>query len=142
MSLEEHIFFFVLFGLIGITMEVFCTSIHSHLKKKKNKCLKGTSSLWMFFIYGSVYFIILFGRTYFPDFNILLRGLIYMLLFYSLEFCSGYFLKKCKASPWDYSKETKYNFKGIIRLEFAPVWFIGGLIQEAIYLYLKSHLIF
>jgi uncharacterized membrane protein len=141
MSWEENIFFFILFGILGMALEIFCTSLENQ-KKKKDRCLKGTSSLWMFFIYGSAYFAILFVTTYFSNLNILVRGLIYMLLFYALEFCSGYFLKTFKAIPWDYSDDTKYHFKGIIRLEFAPMWFIGGLLAEAIYLYFKAHLIF
>ena len=141
MSWEENIFFFVLFGILGIASEIFCTAFEN-IRKKKDRCLKGTSSVWMFFIYGFVYFIILFVTTYFSEFNILLRGLIYMILFYSLEFCSGLILKKCKAVPWDYSNRTKYHLKGIIRLELAPIWFIGGLLAEAVYLYFKIHLTF
>jgi len=141
MSWEENIFFFVLFGALGIALEVFCTAIEN-LRRKKDKCLRGTSSMWMFFIYGSAHFIVLLVTTYFSEFNILLRGLIYMLLFYALEFCSGVILKKYKAVPWDYSGDTKYHFRGIIRLEFAPLWFIGGLVAEAVYLYFKIHLTF
>lgn len=141
MNWEEYIFFFILFGVIGIAFEIFCTSLGS-LKKKKDKCLRGTSSLWMFFVYGFIYPIILFVSIYFSEYHILFRGLIYMVLFYSLEFISGFILKKCRAVPWDYSNDTKYHFKGLIRLEFAPMWFIGGLISEAIYIYLKAHLVF
>ena len=141
MNLEEQIFFFIFFGILGVTSEIFCTSI-SNLRKKKDKCLRGSSSIWMFFVYGTVYFIILFVLSYFSEYHIIARGLIYMILFYSLEFCSGFILKKCRAVPWDYSNDTKYHFKGIIRLEFAPMWFIGGLISEVIYFYLKTHLIF
>jgi hypothetical protein len=140
MSWQEHVFFFILFGISGITLEVFCTAIQN-LKKKKDKCLVGTSSIWMFFVYGFSYFIILFVATYFSNFNILVKGFIYTLLFYILEFCSGTVLKKCKALPGDYSVETKHHLKGIIRLEFIPVWFIGGLLSEALYTFLNSHMI-
>jgi hypothetical protein len=141
MNWQEIIFFFVLFGISGITLEVFCTAIQN-FKHKKNRCLVGTSSIWMFLVYGSSFFIILLVATYFSNLNILVRGLIYTLLFYTLEFCSGSILKKCKAIPWNYSTETKYNLDGIIRLEFIPVWFICGLLAEAVYLYFNSHLIF
>lgn len=141
MNLEEHAFFFLLFGIIGIFLEIFFTSIRNFIKKK-DKSLKGISSLWMFFIYGFIYFIILFGVTYISEYNIIFRGLIYMLSFYVLEFCSGGILKRFNIIPWDYSPYTKFNFKGIIRLDFAPLWFIGGLMFETIYLYLKAHLIF
>jgi uncharacterized membrane protein len=141
MNWIEAILFFVFFGAFGVFLEILFTSLEN-LKKKKDKCLKGTSSLWMFFVYGSVYFIVLFVTTYFSDYNILLRGLIYMILFYLLEFTSGFILKKFHAIPWDYSRETKFHFKGIIRLEFAPIWFLGGLFAEAVYYYVAQHLIF
>ncbi len=142
MNLEEIIFFFVIFGLGGVASEVFFTAIHKIFKEKKNRTLYGYSSIWMFFIYGAVFFIILFGTTYFSQYSIFLRGLIYMIMIYLLEFCSGFLLKKFKLICWDYSKDTKYHFKGIISLEFAPIWYFGGIAAELIYLYLKAHLLF
>lgn len=38
-------------------------------------------------------------------------------------------LKKAFKCPWDYSK-CKYNIKGVIRLDYAPIWFIVGLFYE------------
>ncbi len=141
MNLVEDVLFFVFFGVLGVFLEILFTSING-LKNKKDKCLRGTSSLWMFFIYGFVYFIVLFVTTYFSQYHFLLRGLIYMVLFYLLEFSSGFILKRFHAIPWDYSRLTKYNFKGIIRLELAPFWFFGGLFAELIYFYVREHLIF
>lgn len=37
--------------------------------------------------------------------------------------------EKRDACPWDYS-DAALNYKGIIRLDYAPVWFIVGLIYE------------
>ena len=31
--------------------------------------------------------------------------------------------------PWDYS-DAKYNIDGLVRLDFAPAWFILGLVFE------------
>ena len=140
--IEENIFFFVLFGVVGVAAEIFFTSIHSLIKKEKNRAMIGHSSLWMFFIYGAVYFIILFGTTYLSQYSIFLRGLVYMILIYALELSSGLILKKFNALCWDYCKDTKYHFKGIISLEFAPLWYIGGILFELVYSYLKIHLIF
>ncbi len=139
MNSETIIFFFLLFGALGITTEILWTSA-INLLKRKNKQLKGNSSLWMFFIYGTVFFIILLVTTFFMEYNILIRGLIYMFLIYILEFCSGSILKKFNINPWDYSKEKKHHFKGLICLECAPLWFIEGLLAEAIYLYINAHL--
>lgn len=50
---------------------------------------------------------------------------------FSTEFLTGAFLKKRGMCPWDYSK-AKLNVKGIIRLDYAPLWFITGLLYEKI----------
>ena len=57
------------------------------------------------------------------------RGLLYTLGIFSAEFISGCMLKKAFKCPWDYSK-CKYNIKGVIRLDYAPIWFIVGLFYE------------
>jgi hypothetical protein len=140
MSWEENIFFFVLFGISGIALEVFITAIQN-LKNKKDKCLVGTSSIWTFFIYGFSFFAVLFVTTYFPDINLFVKGFIYTLLFYILEFCSGTVLKKCRTMPADSSVETKHPLIRVIRFKFIPVWFIGGLFAEAVYTFLNMHMI-
>lgn len=53
------------------------------------------------------------------------------MLIYTAEYISGIILKKYDACPWDYSK-AKLNYKGVIRLDYAPVWFIAGLLFEKI----------
>jgi uncharacterized membrane protein len=63
--------------------------------------------------------------------NALLRGGVYALLIYAAEYTSGVFLKKYGACPWDYSK-AKYNYKGVIRLDYAPAWFLAGLFFEQV----------
>jgi len=90
----------------------------------------GHTSIWMFPIYGMASIIkpISFKlkkhhvkRTE--------RGLLYTLGIFSAEFISGCMLKKAFKCPWDYSK-CKYNIKGVIRLDYAPIWFIVGLFYE------------
>ena len=117
---------FFLCGLIGWCFECFFTGLHSLFKK--NQTLPCQTSLWMFFIYGfgafikPIHYIIKKAPTY-------IRGTIYTTLIFIAEYFSGSFLKKHKACPWDYSA-AKYNIKGLIRLDYAPLWFIVGLIYE------------
>ncbi|BBF41545.1 hypothetical protein lbkm_0225 [Lachnospiraceae bacterium KM106-2] len=54
-----------------------------------------------------------------------------MLSIFGVEFVAGTILKHFDACPWDYSK-AKYNVKGVIRLDYAPVWFVAGLLYEKI----------
>ena len=58
-----------------------------------------------------------------------LRGGVYAFLIYTIEYTTGVILKKYRACPWDYSK-SKFNIKGVIRFDYAPAWFLTGLIFE------------
>ena len=59
----------------------------------------------------------------------MIRGCIYTCGIFLVEFLTGSFLKKHQFCPWDYSK-AKYNLKGVVRLDYAPLWFITGLFLE------------
>lgn len=126
------------FIVVGITLEVFWTSIINSIKNKDRK-LTGKTYLWMFPIYALVPFIYIFGIRYMQDINIFIKAIIYMFAFYLLEFTSGYIIKKIMGvSPWNYrgydikiiGKEYKANYKGLICLEYAPVWYLYGIMGE------------
>ena len=93
-------------GAIGWCMEVFWTGMHAI--GKKDWKMTGKSSLWMFPIYGMAACIGPVSR-----------------------YSSGMLLKKYHLCPWDYS-QVPYNYKGVIRLDYAPVWFFTGLLYEKI----------
>lgn len=48
---------------------------------------------------------------------------------FAAEFGTGMLLKHYGMCPWDYSS-SPFNYKGVIRLDYAPVWFLTGLIYE------------
>lgn len=50
---------------------------------------------------------------------------------FSMEYLTGTLLKKKDFCPWDYSK-VPLNYHGVIRLDYAPVWFLTGLLYEKI----------
>ncbi len=120
---------FVLYGFLGWGLEVLWTGINSI--RKGDRTLRGTSSLWMFPIYGMGVFLE-------PIINLLTllpwtaRGVTYMLCIFLAEYVSGCILKKYSACPWDYSA-CMYSVQGVIRLDYAPLWFIVGLVYEWIY---------
>ena len=120
---------FIICGLIGWCMECFWTGTSSILKEKDRK-LSCHTSIWMFFIYG-------LAACFSPickklcNKNVICRGGVYALLIFVVEYITGLMLKKYKACPWDYSK-AKLNYKGVIRLDYAPVWFLAGLFFEKI----------
>ena len=63
--------------------------------------------------------------------SIWLRGIIYTVCIYLTEFFTGSFLKKYNLCPWDYSK-AKLNYKGLVRLDYLPLWFLTGLLYEKV----------
>lgn len=113
-------------GLTGWLLEIIWTGFLSF--RKRDLHLTGTTSIWMFPIYGMAALFTPLAKKikYLPA---LLRGFIYTTLIFFIEFISGSFLKKKNCCPWDYSK-AKYNVKGVIRLDYAPLWFITGLVLE------------
>ena len=64
-------------------------------------------------------------------FNMIFRGFIYMAGIYFVEFISGTILQRKNCCPWNYSK-CKYNIKGVVRLDYAPLWFMAGLLLEKV----------
>lgn len=48
---------------------------------------------------------------------------------FAVEYAAGTYLKRRGRCPWDYSR-AKTNIDGVIRLDFAPLWFFTGLLFE------------
>lgn len=55
--------------------------------------------------------------------------LIYMTGIFSVEYATGRFLDKKGQCPWSYQK-SPWNISHVIRLDFAPAWFLIGLLFE------------
>lgn len=119
---------FILCGLTGWGFEIIWTGICS-MAKHDHK-LSCNTSFWMFPIYGMAACI---GPAsiHLKHFPLPFRGIIYTLGIYAAEFATGSILRRANACPWDYSA-SRYNYKGLIRLDFAPLWFLVGLIFERI----------
>lgn len=117
---------FLMCGTVGLCMEIFWTGIHCI--KNHDYRLLGQSSILMFPIYGMAALIGPVSRKLqrFPG---LVRGGIYTAGIFLTEFFSGALLRRFRMCPWDYST-CKFNFKGLIRLDYAPVWFMTGLFFE------------
>lgn len=117
-------------GLAGWCMEILFTSMDA--LRRRDLTLKGSTSLWMFPIYGSAAVLSpvcrLLGRKSFWT-----RGLTYMALIFSGEYLSGILLSKRRLCPWDYGR-SRWNISRIIRLDYAPCWFCAGLLFERLIL--------
>lgn len=119
---------FLICGLTGWCMEIIFTSLGAF--RKKDLRLIGQTSLWMFPIYGLAAFIQPVYR-FIRKFPFFLRGSIYSLGIFFCEYLSGTFLKKHHLCPWDYS-DSPVNINGVIRLDYAPLWLLAGLLFERI----------
>ena len=117
---------FIRCGMYGWCMEVLWTGLNSLLHHDPK--LMGFSSLHMFPIYGMASLISPLYK-YLKKFGTFTRGMIYMLCIYAVEYTSGTYLKKHNRCPWDYS-DTPYQIGGVIRLDYAPLWFLTGLFYE------------
>lgn len=102
--------------------------------------LMGRTSLLMFPIYGMGALLAPIGRL--VDFWVddgpvrvtdqyVRHGMLYMVLIFTAEYVSGAWLRARGICPWDYSGRQS-NINGLIRLDFAPLWFATGLLFEQI----------
>ncbi len=100
----------------------------------------GRTSLLMFPIYGMGAVLSPIGR--FTDWWIgednlrpadrcIRHGTLYMVLIFTAEYFSGMLLRAKGMCPWDYTGR-QWNINGLIRLDFAPLWFATGLLFEQI----------
>ncbi len=117
---------FLLCGLSGWCMEILWTGLHSAVSGEFT--MTGKTSLLMFPIYGCAAVIQPLCKKI-ASVPVIFRGCIYTVGFFSVEFISGSFLRHLHICPWDYS-QAFLNYKGLIRLEYAPLWFGAGLFFE------------
>ena len=110
---------FVKCGILGWCIEIIWTAFHG-IKNKNNKFI-GYTSIIMFPIYGLASVIkpisLKLKKMKMPT---IIRGIVYSI---------GSILKKTNNCPWDYS-DKKYNINGVIRIDYAPLWCIVGVIFE------------
>lgn len=119
---------FILCGTIGWCLEILYTGFRS--LKHHEFTLMGTTSIWMFPIYGMASFLSPICKCLRCK-NPLIRGGIYTCCIFLGEYLSGSFLQRFHLCPWDYSN-ARLNIKGIIRLDYAPLWFGTGLLFEKV----------
>ena len=128
-------------GITGWCLEVLFTSTESIMAGDWR--LMGKTSLLMFPIYGMGALLGPIGQAidrWISDApmgilsikdRIFRHGMLYMVLIFVAEYISGAWLRARGICPWDYSGRHS-NIHGLIRLDFAPLWFATGLLFEQI----------
>ena len=134
---------FCIYGLLGWSFEVVWTAVSEKISERQRDWrLTGHTYLWMLPIYG------LLAPLGEPVHNFLrphvwvLRGLVYLTGIWAVEFVTGWLLKKLTGKcPWDYSA-AKYNYKGLIRWDYAPLWFGFCFVLERLHdLFLRINIL-
>jgi uncharacterized membrane protein len=126
---------FFIYGFAGWCVEAFWTGLGSLLKGDPR--LRSTTYLWMFPIYGAAVFMepIHNAMRAWPWFY---RGLVYTVLIFVAEASSGLLVKGLTGVvPWDYTG-TPLAVAGVIRLDYAPAWFVAGLLFERLHDWLMA----
>lgn len=90
--------------------------------------LMGHTSLWMFFIYGLAAFILEPIHNKISDWKWYVRGLVWTVVIFGIEFVSGMLLGLLGISAWHYT--GPFAVLGVIRLDYAPAWFVAGMVFE------------
>lgn len=125
-------------GVTGWCLEVMFTSIESVVIHDWR--LIGRTSLLMFPIYGMGALLAPIGTTvdrWIGQINIrpadrfVRHGMLDMILIFTAEYLSGMWLRARGICPWDYTGRQS-SINRLIRLDFAPLWFMTGLLFEQI----------
>lgn len=69
------------------------------------------------------------GEALRPGDRMVRHGMLYMVLIFITEYIAGAWLRSNGMCPWDYTGRHS-NINGLIRLDFAPLWFATGLLFE------------
>lgn len=103
------------------------------LTRDERLLLIGHTYLWMFPIYG-------FGGLAFETCHEIVRGwpwiargALWTGLIFAVEYASGALLRRLTGRcPWDYGG-ARYSLDGLIRIDYAPLWFLFGLLLERVH---------
>ena len=116
-------------------MEIFGTGFAPTNENAAN--FIGHTSIWMFFIYGLAVFVLEPVHAIISGQNWFVRGCVWACLIFALEFITGGILRIIGIEPWRYTGEL--SVLGLIRLDYAPVWFAVGLLFERVHNVLTAY---
>lgn len=113
-----------LFGCIGVTTEVFFTSLSEfNYNNHLTWSLKGYSYAWMIIVYALIPFFYDLLKNNIGKKQLFVRLIIYASIMICAEFIFGFILAQLTGScPWDYTGKTKFEIMGYTRLDYFPFW--------------------
>lgn len=136
---------FIKCGIAGWCLEILFTSVESIAAGDMR--LFGRTSLLMFPIYGLGALLgpiceridcwIGDGKWLTGADRFWRHGMSDMVLIFTAEYVTGFLFRSAGICPWDYTGR-RTNVDGLIRLDFAPLWFGTGLLFERLTFTKKS----
>lgn len=98
----------------------------------------GHTYLWMLPIYGGGCMLFELAHAVVASYPWMVRGAIYMVGCFIFEYATGWMIKMISGTiPWDYS-ERRWHVHGLIRLDYAPLWFLFGLLLERVEMVVRA----
>lgn len=122
---------FVIYGALGWIVEILWTGMGSLLRRDPR--LTATTYLWMFPIYGGGGLLlerlypVIAGQPW------VVRGLVWVMAIFCIEYVTGWLIRAAVGqSPWNYGGAA-LALGELIRLDYAPAWFLLGLVFERLH---------
>lgn len=122
-----------LYALQGYFIEVTFTAI-CNLAETGSLELRGCSSIWSLMIYSITTISMERINAFLKPLGWPLAAIafVHMCCMYVCEFTSGCLLRTIGACSWDYG-DFMFNVAGLVTLEYAPLWYLLGVIFEKVY---------
>lgn len=121
----------LIYGALGWLVEIVWTGAGSILRRDPR--LRATTYLWMFPIYGLGGLLLEPIHLSISGHPWVLRGLIWTLAIFCIEYVTGWLIRSWVGeSPWNY-EGAPLAVDGLIRLDYAPAWFVLGLLFERVH---------
>jgi hypothetical protein len=118
-----------LYGITGLTLEILWTGFCAFVRGDMS--MTAHTSLLMLPIYSMVVFLEPLFDMRLSGVPRFIRGLSYLLMIFACEYFSGKLLGILGICPWYY--DSTLSIDGVIRADYAPLWFFAGLMYEEIY---------
>ncbi|AUG58374.1 putative ABC transporter permease [Acetivibrio saccincola] len=120
---------FIIYGVIGWSIEIVWTGLHSLIFG--DIVMQAYTNLWMFFIYGCAIFLEPL-HDIMKEWRWVFRGVLWVVIIWGIEYTSGTILLNLLGRyPWYYS--GKFAIDNLVRIDYAPAWFVAGLFFERVH---------
>jgi uncharacterized membrane protein len=135
---------FIAYGLMGLCVECCFTSVMDLATGAGDLRLKGYSYLWMHPIWGATLLLaeVLMGLLQRMGLSRITRAFVAMAASFAIEYVTGALLVAAIGRcPWDYT-DSPWSVHGLIRLDYAPLWFMCGWTCEPLTRFVRRVRIF